>query len=96
LLLFIDVNQNTFISELGRNSLAVCATKGCYLGQEITHRTAHKGQVKKGLYRGPTIPSDDLSIPQPLISSVHPNALSLYVLEHQDATRHPALTRVYP
>ena len=75
---------------------AISYQKGCYLGQEITHRTAHKGQVKKGLYRGPTIPSDDLFVHQPLISSVHPDGLSLYVLEHQDATRYPALTRVYP
>lgn len=46
-----DVNQDTFISELGRNSLAVCATKGCYLGQEPIVMARDRGQIGKRLSR---------------------------------------------
>lgn len=44
------VPNKTFAAEIGLEALhGVDFTKGCYVGQEVTARTKHKGTVRKGL-----------------------------------------------
>jgi folate-binding protein YgfZ len=70
---------------------ALSFQKGCYLGQEITHRTHHLGQSKKGLYRG-----YEPSCAEMLISiDATPQSPGLYVLPHADGDKFPSLSRAF-
>lgn len=82
------VNAGKFTTHmLDFNKLnAVSYTKGCYIGQEITHRAEMRGVNKKGLYRGYT---DEQNA---LIVHSFPEMIALYVMAHLNNT---ALTRVY-
>lgn len=70
---------------------AISFQKGCYLGQEITHRTEMRGNVKKGLYRGKTKHKEAL-----LLTSAHQiTANNLYIVDHKLAQNITTLTRLY-
>lgn len=57
------VSGDTFPLPFGLNALnAIDYTKGCYVGQEVTARTHHKGTLHKQLY---TLQSHDSSLPPP-------------------------------
>lgn len=86
-------NQEKFTAHmLNLNYLgAMSFQKGCYLGQEITHRTEMLGKTKKGLYRGYT------EHPQALLLSLvsKPETIGLYVVDHNLALTIPELTRLH-
>lgn len=44
-----EITDQVFIPELRRNSLAVCDTKGCYLGQEPIVMARDRGQISRKL-----------------------------------------------
>ena len=70
---------------------AISFHKGCYLGQEITHRMACRGAVKKGLYRGY---DPDLSASL-ILYSQYPTPLGLYVLDHTEAVHLESFERIH-
>ena len=51
-----DIDENTFAPEVGRNTQAICYTKGCYLGQEPIVMARDRGQVNRTLL-GVKLPS---------------------------------------
>ena len=71
---------------------ALSFQKGCYLGQEITHRVEMLGQTKKGLYCGNT----DHGEAWPLSVVRQPQPIGLYVVEHALAIQIPGLKRLFP
>jgi tRNA-modifying protein YgfZ len=44
-----EIDENTFVPEVGRAKEAVCYTKGCYLGQEPIVMARDRGQVNRTL-----------------------------------------------
>lgn len=50
-----EINAETFVSEVGRNSVAVAPNKGCYLGQEPIVMARDRGQISKRLSKLSTI-----------------------------------------
>jgi tRNA-modifying protein YgfZ len=44
-----DIDENTFVPEVGRARQAICYTKGCYLGQEPIVMARDRGQVNRTL-----------------------------------------------
>jgi folate-binding protein YgfZ len=60
-----DLDENTFVPEVGRAAQAVCYTKGCYLGQEPIVMARDRGHVNRSLLRvvlpdGPVPPGSRL------------------------------------
>ncbi len=45
----IDMDENRFVVEVGRNAQAICYTKGCFLGQEPIVMARDRGQVNRTL-----------------------------------------------
>ena len=45
----IDMDENRFVVEVGRNVQAICYTKGCFLGQEPIVMARDRGQVNRTL-----------------------------------------------
>lgn len=44
-----EIDDNTFVPEVGRSRQAICYTKGCYLGQEPIVMARDRGQVNRTL-----------------------------------------------
>jgi tRNA-modifying protein YgfZ len=44
-----EIDENTFVPEVGRARQAICYTKGCYLGQEPIVMARDRGQVNRTL-----------------------------------------------
>ena len=44
-----EIDENTFVPEVGRAKEAICYTKGCYLGQEPIVMARDRGQVNRTL-----------------------------------------------
>ena len=44
-----EIDENTFVPEVGRAKQAICYTKGCYLGQEPIVMARDRGQVNRTL-----------------------------------------------
>lgn len=77
--------QQLELAEIG----AIAFDKGCYLGQEITHRTHMRSTAKQGLYRGHT--SDPEAICLNWSTSHH---IGLFVAPHDRAKDIETLSRV--
>lgn len=45
----IDMDENRFVVEVGRNAQTICYTKGCFLGQEPIVMARDRGQVNRTL-----------------------------------------------
>lgn len=45
----MEITEQVFIPELGRNKMAVCDNKGCYLGQEPIVMARDRGQINRKL-----------------------------------------------
>lgn len=45
----VDMDERTIPIEAGLEAAAVSFTKGCYVGQEVIARVAHRGHVNRGL-----------------------------------------------
>lgn len=45
----LEITEQVFIPELGRNKFAICHTKGCYLGQEPIVMARDRGQINRKL-----------------------------------------------
>lgn len=50
-LLGVDLDESTLPIEAGLEAAAISYTKGCYLGQEVIARLAHRGHVNRTLRR---------------------------------------------
>ena len=58
----VDMTEATIPIEAGLEAQAISYDKGCYIGQEVIARIAHRGHVNRHL-RGFVLPADDAQAP---------------------------------